>query len=75
MIDDVRLGVPAGRRSTFIGGISTDRSGFGVGPAARRRGHPRADPRAAPRTSRLPPIPGYEQDTYELQPHQEHATR
>ena len=39
----------AARRSTFIGGISTDGSGFGVGPPPRRRADPRADPRVAPR--------------------------
>ena len=32
MIDDVRLGVLGRAPVTFIGGISTDGSGFGVGP-------------------------------------------
>jgi 2-oxoglutarate ferredoxin oxidoreductase subunit alpha len=32
MVDDVRIGVQGRAPATFIGGISTDHSGFGVGP-------------------------------------------
>jgi len=58
----------------FIGGVSTDGSGFGVGRIL--------DVEVV--TERIlalhedreqPPIPGYEQFGYHLQPHQAEATR
>jgi 2-oxoglutarate ferredoxin oxidoreductase subunit alpha len=74
MVDDVRIGV--GRRVPveFIGGVSTDHSGFGVGRIldvevigerllALHEGR------------ELPVIPGYEANSYVLQPHQAEATR
>ena len=73
MIDDVRIGVAGQVPVTFIGGVSTDHSGFGVGPAARRRGHLANASSRCTEDEPLPPIPGYEQFTYALQPHQEQA--
>ena len=59
MIDDVRLGVLGRAPVTFIGGISTDGSGFGVGPLLdveliRER------ILALHRDQPLPPLPGNE---------------
>ena len=70
MIDDVRIAVGSQAPVHFIGGVSTDASGFGVGRlldvelvAARILAlHEGRD---------LPVIPGYESFTYQLQPHQE----
>jgi 2-oxoglutarate ferredoxin oxidoreductase subunit alpha len=69
MIDDVRIGVAGRVPVTFIGGVSTDQSGFGVGRIldvdviterilALHEGR------------ELPLIPGYETFAYELQEHQ-----
>jgi 2-oxoglutarate/2-oxoacid ferredoxin oxidoreductase subunit alpha len=69
MIDDVRIGAAGQAPVTFIGGVSTDHSGFGVGRlldveviGARILAlHTGAD---------LPPIPGYETSQYVLAAHQ-----
>ncbi len=72
MIDDVRIGVAGQAPATFIGGVSTDHSGFGIGrlldvDVIRDR-------LLAFHTGQaLPPIPGYEQFTYALAPHQQEA--
>jgi 2-oxoglutarate ferredoxin oxidoreductase subunit alpha len=69
MVDDVRIAVGGRVPVEFIGGVSTDHSGFGVGRLldveviaerilALHEGRP------------LPVIPGYESFTYELQEHQ-----
>jgi 2-oxoglutarate ferredoxin oxidoreductase subunit alpha len=74
MVDDVRIGVGGRVPVEFIGGVSTDHSGFGVGRIldvevigerllALHEGR------------ELPVIPGYEANSYELQPHQAEATR
>jgi 2-oxoglutarate/2-oxoacid ferredoxin oxidoreductase subunit alpha len=74
MVDDVRIGVSGRVPVEFIGGVSTDHSGFGVGRIldvevigerllALHEGR------------ELPVIPGYEANSYELQPHQAEATR
>ncbi|HEX5095699.1 MAG TPA: hypothetical protein VFX21_06800, partial [Acidimicrobiia bacterium] len=69
MVDDVRIGVAGRAPVSFIGGVSTDHSGFGVGrlldvEAITERilalHHDRP----------MPLIPGYEQFSYELQEHQ-----
>jgi 2-oxoglutarate ferredoxin oxidoreductase subunit alpha len=69
MVDDVRIGVAGRVPVTFIGGVSTDHSGFGVGRLldveliAERilAFHEDRD---------LPPIPGYDEMSYELEEHQ-----
>jgi 2-oxoglutarate ferredoxin oxidoreductase subunit alpha len=74
LIDDVRIAVAGRCPVEFIGGVSTDGSGFGVGRIldveeitarilALHEGRPQ------------PAVPGYEQFTYELQPHQTQPTR
>ena len=69
MIDDVRIGVAGRVPVTFIGGVSTDHSGFGVGRIldveviAQRI-------LALHEDRELPVVPGYEVHTYELQEHQ-----
>ncbi len=74
MIDDVRIAVAGTAPVTFIGGVSTDSSGFGVGRmldveviGARIL--------ALHEDRELPVIPGYEKFSYQLQPHQMEATR
>jgi 2-oxoglutarate ferredoxin oxidoreductase subunit alpha len=73
MIDDVRIAVAGRHPVELLGGVSTDHSGFGVGRildvddvAARilalHEGRPQ------------PLVPGYDEFTYELQPHQMEAT-
>jgi 2-oxoglutarate ferredoxin oxidoreductase subunit alpha len=69
MVDDVRIGVAGRAPVTFIGGVSTDHSGFGVGRlldveliAARIL--------AFHREQELPPIPGYAEHAYALGEHQ-----
>ncbi len=69
MVDDVRIGVAGRAPVTFIGGVSTDHSGFGVGRmldveviAARIL--------ALHEDRELPLIPGYEQYSYQIQEHQ-----
>ncbi len=69
MIDDVRIGVAGLAPVTFIGGVSTDHSGFGVGRILDVEVI--ADRILALHEDRgLPVIPGYESCSYELQEHQ-----
>ncbi|MGQ0823450.1 MAG: hypothetical protein ACT4OX_00215 [Actinomycetota bacterium] len=69
MLDDVRIGVGDRAPVQFIGGVSTDHSGFGVGRLldvdviAQRI-------LAAHLEQPLPVVPGYEQFTYERKDHQ-----
>jgi 2-oxoglutarate ferredoxin oxidoreductase subunit alpha len=69
LVDDVRIGAAGRAPVTFIGGVSTDHSGFGVGRLldveliAERI-------LAFHEGRELPPIPGYEDHAYELQEHQ-----
>ena len=69
LVEDVRIGVAGRAPVTFIGGVSTDHSGFGVGRLldveviAERI-------LALHEDRELPLIPGYEQFTYQLQEHQ-----
>jgi len=69
LVDDVRLGVGGRAPVTFIGGVSTDHSGFGVGRlldvemiSARIL--------ALHEGRELPPIPGYREHAYEPREHQ-----
>jgi 2-oxoglutarate ferredoxin oxidoreductase subunit alpha len=74
MVDDVRIGAAGKVPVEFIGGVSTDHSGFGVGRIldveviAERL-------LALHEGREQPVIPGYEVNSYELQPHQAEATR
>jgi 2-oxoglutarate ferredoxin oxidoreductase subunit alpha len=70
MIDDVRIGVGDRAPVTFIGGVSTDHSGFGMGrllevDAVRER------ILALHREEPIPPVPGYDEHAYALRAHQE----
>jgi 2-oxoglutarate ferredoxin oxidoreductase subunit alpha len=73
MIDDVRIAVEGHRPVEFIGGVSTDHSGFGVG---RLLDVDEISTRllALHEGRAQPPVPGYEAFSYELQPHQREAT-
>jgi 2-oxoglutarate/2-oxoacid ferredoxin oxidoreductase subunit alpha len=73
LVDDVRIGVAGQAPVEHLGGVSSDHSGFGVGRLldvdevstrilALHRGKPQ------------PPVPGYEEFTYELAEHQQEAT-
>jgi len=69
MIDDVRIGVAGHAPVTFIGGVSTDHSGFGVGrildvEIIAERILALHEQRA------LPLVPGYDETSYQLQEHQ-----
>ena len=69
MIDDVRIGAAGRAPVSFIGGVSTDHSGFGVGrildvDVIAERILALHEDRA------LPVVPGYESFSYELQEHQ-----
>jgi 2-oxoglutarate ferredoxin oxidoreductase subunit alpha len=69
MIDDVRIGVAGRAPVTFIGGVSTDHSGFGVGRLLDVEAI--AERILALHEDReLPVVPGYESFSYELQEHQ-----
>jgi 2-oxoglutarate ferredoxin oxidoreductase subunit alpha len=69
MVDDVRIAVAGQAPVAFIGGVSTDHSGFGLGrlldveviTARILAFHEGRD---------LPPIPGYEEHAYQLGEHQ-----
>ncbi len=70
MVDDVRIGVGGRAPVTFIGGVSTDHSGFGMGrlldvDAIRER------ILALHRDAEQPIVPGYEKFSYALAAHQE----
>jgi 2-oxoglutarate ferredoxin oxidoreductase subunit alpha len=69
MIDDVRIGVGGRAPVTFIGGVSTDHSGFGVG---RILDVEVITERilALHEDRELPLVPGYDEHAYELQEHQ-----
>lgn len=69
MVDDVRIGVAGRAPVEFIGGVSTDHSGFGVGPLLEVETI-RDRILALHEGREQPPIPGYEQFTYQLQEHQ-----
>jgi 2-oxoglutarate ferredoxin oxidoreductase subunit alpha len=73
MIDDVRIAVGGQAPVTFIGGVSTDQSGFGVG---RLLDVEVVGERilALHEDRELPQIPGYEAFTYQLLAHQEQGT-
>jgi 2-oxoglutarate ferredoxin oxidoreductase subunit alpha len=74
MVDDVRIGAAGRVPVTFIGGVSTDGSGFGVGRIldveviAERI-------LALHEEREQPMIPGYDVNGYSLQPHQAEATK
>jgi 2-oxoglutarate/2-oxoacid ferredoxin oxidoreductase subunit alpha len=74
MIDDVRIGAAGRAPVEFIGGVSTDQSGFGVGRILDVEVV--ADRILALHEDREQPmIPGYEVNSYSLQPHQAEATK
>jgi 2-oxoglutarate/2-oxoacid ferredoxin oxidoreductase subunit alpha len=69
MVDDVRIGAAGRAPVTFIGGVSTDHSGFGVGrmldvEVIAERILALHEERA------IPVVPGYDDHSYELQEHQ-----
>jgi 2-oxoglutarate ferredoxin oxidoreductase subunit alpha len=69
MIDDVRIGVAGRVPVSFIGGVSTDHSGFGVGRLLDVEVV--TDRILALHEGReLPPVPGYDEHTYTLEEHQ-----
>src|SRR5436190_22423740 len=69
LVEDVRIGVGGRAPVTFIGGVSTDHSGFGVGRILDVELI--ADRILALHEEReLPLIPGYEQYSYQIQEHQ-----
>jgi 2-oxoglutarate ferredoxin oxidoreductase subunit alpha len=74
MVDDVRIGVAGQAPVTFIGGVSTDHSGFGVGRLL-DVDEIRARILALHTDQPQPLIPGYEEFTYEPAPHQQEALR
>jgi 2-oxoglutarate ferredoxin oxidoreductase subunit alpha len=69
MIDDVRIGVAGRAPVKFIGGVSTDHSGFGVGRLLEVEAI--TERILALHTEQpIPIVPGYERYSYELQEHQ-----
>jgi 2-oxoglutarate/2-oxoacid ferredoxin oxidoreductase subunit alpha len=69
MVDDVRIGVAGAAPVEFIGGVSSDHSGFGLGrllDVDEVRERIRALHEGRPQ----PPVPGYSEFTYEPAPHQ-----
>jgi 2-oxoglutarate/2-oxoacid ferredoxin oxidoreductase subunit alpha len=69
LVEDVRIGVGGRAPVTFIGGVSTDHSGFGVGRILDVELI--ADRILALHEDReLPLIPGYEEFSYQIQEHQ-----
>jgi 2-oxoglutarate ferredoxin oxidoreductase subunit alpha len=69
MIDDVRIGVAGRAPVAFIGGVSSDHSGFGVGRLLDIEVI--ADRILALHEGReLPLVPGYDETSYQLQEHQ-----
>jgi 2-oxoglutarate ferredoxin oxidoreductase subunit alpha len=69
MVDDVRIGVAGRAPVEFVGGVSTDHSGFGVGRLLDVE-EVRARVLALHRGEPQPVVPGYETYAYELQEHQ-----
>jgi 2-oxoglutarate ferredoxin oxidoreductase subunit alpha len=70
MVDDVRIAVAGHAPVTFIGGVSTDHSGFGVGRLLEVEAITERI-LALHTDAPLPVVPGYEQFSYELQEHQQ----
>jgi 2-oxoglutarate/2-oxoacid ferredoxin oxidoreductase subunit alpha len=70
MIDDVRIGVAGNAPVTFIGGVSTDHSGFGMGRLLEVEAIT-ARILALHLDEPIPMVPGYEAYSYALQAHQE----
>ena len=73
MVDDVRIAVGSEARVEFIGGVSSDHSGFGLGrllDVDEVRERIRALHEGRPQ----PAVPGYPEFQYELAPHQMEAT-
>jgi 2-oxoglutarate ferredoxin oxidoreductase subunit alpha len=73
MVDDVRIAVGGQAQVEFIGGVSSDGSGFGLGrllDVDEVRERIRALHEGRPQ----PAVPGYPEFTYELAPHQLEAT-
>jgi 2-oxoglutarate ferredoxin oxidoreductase subunit alpha len=73
MVDDVRIGVGGQTPVEFIGGVSSDHSGFGLGrllDVDEVRERIRALHEGRPQ----PAVPGYPEFTYELAPHQLEVT-
>jgi 2-oxoglutarate ferredoxin oxidoreductase subunit alpha len=69
MIDDVRIGVAGRAPVAFIGGVSSDHSGFGVGRLLDVEAI--AERILALHEGReLPRVPGYDETSYQLQEHQ-----
>jgi 2-oxoglutarate ferredoxin oxidoreductase subunit alpha len=72
LVDDVRIGVAGRAPVEHLGGVSTDHSGFGVGrlltvdEVARRI-------LALHEGGSQPPVPGYEEFSYQLAAHQQEA--
>ncbi len=73
LVDDVRIAVGGRCPVEFIGGVSTDNSGFGVGRILDVE-EISARILALHEGRGQPVVPGYEQFTYELQSHQLEAT-
>ena len=69
LVDDVRIAVAGAAPVEFIGGVSSDHSGFGLGrllDVDEVRERIRALHEGRPQ----PPVPGYEEFTYAPEPHQ-----
>jgi 2-oxoglutarate ferredoxin oxidoreductase subunit alpha len=73
MVDDVRIAVAGQAPVEFIGGVSSDQSGFGLGRLL-DIDEVRERIRALHEGRPQPPVPGYPEFTYELSPHQLEAT-
>jgi len=73
MIDDVRIGVAGRAPVRFIGGVSTDSSGFGVGRLLEVDAI-RARILALHRDEELPPVPGADEHRFVPAPHQLEVT-
>jgi 2-oxoglutarate ferredoxin oxidoreductase subunit alpha len=73
MVDDVRIAVAGATPVEFIGGVSSDHSGFGLGrllDVDEVRERIRALHEGRPQ----PPVPGYEEFAYQPAPHQLEVT-
>jgi 2-oxoglutarate ferredoxin oxidoreductase subunit alpha len=70
MVDDVRIGVAGRTPVSFIGGVSTDHSGFGVGRLLDVDAI-RARILALHTDAPMPTIPGYDEFSYVTSAHQE----
>ena len=69
MVDDVRIGVAGAAPVEFIGGVSSDHSGFGLGRLL-DVDEVRERIRALHEGREQPPVPGYPEFTYEPAAHQ-----